>query len=108
MSVIGPSRMITSEDLVQKGFPMTTVTTSAPTRPLAARTQRDVGAALAGLAFVVLNVAGTLAAGSPPATDAPAAKVAAFFRDNASVIKAEQLLGALGVVALFWWFGAVV
>jgi hypothetical protein len=64
-------------------------------------------AAAGGVAFVVLNVAGTFAPGAPPASDASAAKVAAYFRDHAGAIKAQQLVGGLGIVALYWWFGAL-
>jgi hypothetical protein len=85
---------------------MTTITRSASTRAESS-TPTYKGAALGGIAFVVLNVASFTLAGAPPATDAPTAKVVAFFNDHASAIKTEQLLGALGVVGLFWWFGAV-
>jgi hypothetical protein len=64
-------------------------------------------AAAAGFAFVVLNVTGTFLPGAPPASDASAAKVAAYFRDHSGAIKAQQLLGGLGIVALMWWFGAL-
>jgi hypothetical protein len=64
-------------------------------------------AAAAGFAFVVLNVTGTFLPGVPPASDASAAKVAAYFRDHSGAIKAQQLLGGLGIVALMWWFGAL-
>jgi hypothetical protein len=64
-------------------------------------------AATGGVAFVVLNLAGTFAPGAPPASDASATKVATYFRDHAGAIKAQQLLGCLGIVALYWWFGAL-
>jgi hypothetical protein len=64
-------------------------------------------AAAAGFVFVVLNVTGTFLPGAPPASDASAAKAAAYFRDHSGAIKAQQLLGGLGIVALMWWFGAL-
>ena len=64
-------------------------------------------AAAAGFAFVVLNVTGTFLPGAPPASDASAVKVAAYFRDHGGAIKAQQLLGGLGIAALLWWFGAL-
>jgi len=70
----------------------------------------DAGARLAaamGVAFVALSVASTFAAGAPPASDASAAKVAAFFHDHSGGIRAQLLLGALGLAALIWWFGAL-
>jgi hypothetical protein len=64
-------------------------------------------AAVAGLAFVVFDVVGTLLPGSPPASDASAAKVAAFFAGHSGAIKAQLLLGGIGIAALFWWMGAL-
>src|SRR4051794_21636530 len=64
-------------------------------------------AAAAGVAFVVLSVASTFAAGSPPASDASTANIAAFFRDHSGGIKAQLLLGGFGLAALMWWFGAL-
>ena len=85
---------------------MTTIT-SASTRPETATTIPDRVAATAGIAFVVLNVAGTFGAGSMPASDATPAKITAYFQDHTSALKVGQLAGALGVAALLWWFGAV-
>ena len=64
-------------------------------------------AAVAGIAFVVLNVAGTFAPGAPPASDASAAKVAAYFEGHSGAIKAQLLIGCVGIAALLWWFGAL-
>jgi hypothetical protein len=64
-------------------------------------------AAIAGVAFVVLNVAGTFAPGAPPASDASTAKIVSYFRDHSGGIKAQLLLGGLGIAALLWWFGAL-
>jgi len=90
---------------------MTTITDSERTQraPAFAATD-DAGARLAaamGVAFVALSVASTFAAGAPPASDASAAKVAAFFHDHSGGIRAQLLLGALGLAALIWWFGAL-
>jgi hypothetical protein len=93
---------------------MTTTTTtrdSVPTIPPSSTTSTDTSgvrlAAAAGVAFVVLTVSSTFAAGAPPASDASAAKIATYFRDHSGGIKAQLLLGGLGIVALIWWFGAV-
>ena len=64
-------------------------------------------AAAAGIAFVVLDVIGTFLPGAPPASDASTAKIATYFHDHASGIKAQLLVGALGIIALVWWFGAL-
>ena len=64
-------------------------------------------AAIAGVAFVVLDVAGAFLPGAPPASDASAAKIAAYFHDHSGAIKAQLLLGGLGIAALMWWFGAL-
>ena len=64
-------------------------------------------AAVAGLAFVVLNVAGTLIAGAPPAANASASKIATYISDHAGALRAELLLGGLGIAALWWWLGAL-
>jgi hypothetical protein len=64
-------------------------------------------AASAGVAFVVLSVASTFAAGAPPASDASAATIATYFRDHSGGIRAQLLLGGLGLAALVWWFGTL-
>jgi len=64
-------------------------------------------AAAAGVAFVVLTIASTFAPGSPPASDASAAKIAKYFHDHSGGIKAQLLLGGLGIAALVWWFGGL-
>src|SRR5262245_6181304 len=60
-----------------------------------------------GFTFVVVGVVTTFLPGAPPASDAPAAKVASYFRDHAGAIEAQQVLGILGTVTVFWWFGAL-
>ena len=64
-------------------------------------------APIAGIAFVVLNVASAFAPGVPPASDASTAKVVSYFRDHSGGIKAQLLLGGLGIAALMWWLGAL-
>lgn len=64
-------------------------------------------AALGGVAFVVLNVAGSIAQGAPPAADDSNDEVLKWFADNESGIKAASLLGALSIVGLVWWFGSL-
>ena len=90
----------------------TTATMSAPRSATEAQGSFDVTqgariAAAAGFAFVVLNVVGTVLPGAPPASDASTAKIAAYYRGHSGAIKAELLLGALGIAALMWWFGAL-
>jgi hypothetical protein len=92
-----------------------TTTTSQQSRlqaPRLAGTTRDDSrwaraAAVAGLAFVVLEVVGTFAPGTPPASDASTGKIATYFASHGGAIKAQLLLGGLGIAALFWWFGAL-
>jgi hypothetical protein len=93
---------------------MTTTTTLASDHQSRAHLQESVEeahglrtAAAGGVAFVVLNIVGTFLPGSPPATNASAAKIAAYFRDHPGAIKAQLLVGGLGVVGLWWWFGAL-
>jgi hypothetical protein len=90
-------------------------TTSAPAVRTASGTTHDstVGsgwtkaAAAGGFAFVVLDVVASFLPGTPPASDASAAKVAVYFRDHASGIKGQLLVGGLGIAALMWWFGTL-
>ncbi len=65
------------------------------------------GAAVGGVMFVLLSVTSAFLPGAPPATDASAAKIAAYFRDHAGAVKAQQFIGGLGVIALLWWFGSL-
>jgi hypothetical protein len=64
-------------------------------------------AALGGAAFVVLNIAGSIAQGAPPASGDSNDEVLKWFADHDSGIKAASLLGALSIVALVWWFGSL-
>src|SRR5262245_41636787 len=91
---------------------MTTTTrdTAHPAPTLPATGSESSGmrlAAASGVAFVVLSVASTFAAGSPPASDASAAKIAAYFHDHSGGIRSQMLLGGLGLAALVWWFGGL-
>jgi hypothetical protein len=91
---------------------MTTITDPTPIQstPAVPATTAATGTRLAaagGVAFVVLSVASTFAAGAPPASDASAAKVAAYFHDHSGGIRSQLLLGGLGIAALVWWFGAL-
>jgi len=90
-----------------------TISTQVTARPEARTGERGLPhegmrvAAVAGLAFVVLDVAGTLVAGAPPAANASAAKVATYINDHAGGLRAQLLLGGLGIAALWWWLGAL-
>ena len=99
----------------RKATPMTTTTSresalhgTQPSRSQPRRESDGRGPRRSpGFAFVVLNVVGTFLPGSPPASDASTAKIAAYFRDHSGAIKAQLLLGGLGIAALMWWFGAL-
>jgi hypothetical protein len=92
---------------------MTTTTTARDTTarntpsPISSPTAGARLAAAAGIGFVVLSLGSTISAGSPPAADASAAKVASYFHSHSGGIRAQLLLGGLGIVLLVWWFGAV-
>lgn len=60
-----------------------------------------------GFLFVAVGLVVNFLPGAPPASDAPAAKVAAYFRDHAGAIEAQQVVGMLATVGIFWWFGAL-
>ena len=64
-------------------------------------------AALGGVAFVVLGLAGAFAAGAPPSLDDSGPEFAEYFDDKAGAIQASQFLTGLGVIALLWWFGSL-
>ncbi len=64
-------------------------------------------AAIGGVAFVVLNIVGAILAGSPPAANASATKIADYFADKGDGLKAALWLGGLGSVGLVWWFGSL-
>lgn len=59
--------------------------------------------ALGGIGFVALQMVSIVLEGTPPRTDAPAADIAAYFRDHAGSIKGAELVGAIGVIALLAW-----
>ncbi|HEX2784315.1 MAG TPA: DUF4386 family protein [Ilumatobacteraceae bacterium] len=64
-------------------------------------------AAIGGVAFVVLNIVGAVLSGSPPAANASATKIANYYADKGSGLKAALWLGGLGSVGLVWWFGSL-
>jgi hypothetical protein len=64
-------------------------------------------AALGGIVFVVLNVIGAFLAGSPPSLDDSPQEIAKFFNDHAGALQAAQVLGGIGIIGLFWWFGSL-
>src|SRR5205814_6679522 len=64
-------------------------------------------ALIGGPLFVVLALVGTFLAGSPPAPDADAAKLTAFFNDNTSAIKTGAWIGLLAAIAILWWFATL-
>ncbi|MDO8363914.1 MAG: DUF4386 family protein [Actinomycetota bacterium] len=64
-------------------------------------------AALGGVLFVVLNVIGSIAMGSPPASDDPNEKILNWFVDKESGIKLALFLGGVSVIMLLWWFGSL-
>jgi hypothetical protein len=64
-------------------------------------------AAIGGVAFVVLNIVGAVLSGSPPAANASAAKIAKYYADKDTGLKATLWLGGIGSVGLVWWFGSL-
>lgn len=64
-------------------------------------------AALGGVAFVVLNIVGSILQGAPPASGDTNEEVLDWFVDNDAGIKVSVLLGALSMIALIWWFGSL-
>jgi uncharacterized protein DUF4386 len=64
-------------------------------------------AALGGVAFVVLNVVGTIIQGEPPSPDDSGEKVLDWFVDHDTSIKFAAFLGGLSLIALAWWFGSL-
>ncbi len=85
-----------------------TVQPVPPAQPVELEASRGTRlAAAAGMAFVVCNVVAAFLPGTPPASDASAAKIATYFTDHDGAIKAQLLLAGLGIAALLWWFGAL-
>ncbi len=64
-------------------------------------------AALGGVAFVVLNIVGSVAQGAPPSSDDTNAEVLEWFVDKESGIKVAAIAAALSVVGLVWWFSKI-
>jgi hypothetical protein len=63
--------------------------------------------ALGGILFAVLIAASAILPGSPPKTSDSGTKIAKFFADNNGAIRWSAYIGALGVLAVFWWMGSV-
>ena len=64
-------------------------------------------AVLGGVAFVVLNIAGSILQGAPPASGDTNEEVLDWFADNDSGIKVSVFLAALSIIGLIWWFGSL-
>lgn len=64
-------------------------------------------AALAGVVFVVLAVAGGFLAGSPPKVSDPDGKIIRFTKDNQDALRVSTYLGGLGLVFFLFFLGAV-
>jgi hypothetical protein len=63
--------------------------------------------ALGGIIFVVLSLVAGLMPGTPPKTGDSAVKIADFIADKGDRLRWAGYLGALAVVALFWFLGGV-
>jgi hypothetical protein len=65
-------------------------------------------AALGGVAFVVLNIIGSVIQGAPPSAenDSPE-EIADWFSDNDTGIRIAVFLSGLAVIGLAWWFGSL-
>lgn len=64
-------------------------------------------AALAGVVFVVLALAGGFIAGSPPKVSDPDGKIVKFTKDNEDALKIASYLGGLGIAFFLFFLGAV-
>ncbi len=62
---------------------------------------------LAGVVFVVLNLASFFTAGAPPSRDASADEIAKYFLDNDSGTKLTAILFAYSVIFGLWWLGSL-
>src|SRR5262245_44066016 len=62
---------------------------------------------LAGVFFVVLQVAGFIASGIAPARNASAQEIADYFVDNETGIQVASILFAFSIVVGLWWLGSV-
>lgn len=62
--------------------------------------------AAAGVAFVAIEIACiAVQGGSTPSRHSSTATIARFFRDHARSVEVSEILAALGLAALLWWFG---
>jgi hypothetical protein len=64
-------------------------------------------AALGGVAFVVLNIVGSIAQGAPPSSDDSNEEVLKWFVDHDTGIKVSAILAAFSIIGLTWWFGSL-
>ena len=65
-------------------------------------------AASSGMAFAVLLVVGSLAAGQPPHYNAPSAEITAFLGDHHGALMTQAILGGVGVVLWVWFLPLLV
>ena len=63
-------------------------------------------AASSGMAFAVLLVVGSLAAGQPPHYNAPSAEITAFLGDHHGALMTQAILGGVGVVLWVWFLSS--
>jgi hypothetical protein len=63
--------------------------------------------ALGGVLFVILTLVAGFLPGSPPKTSDSPGKIANFILDKTDQIRWAGYIGAIGVVALLWFLGAV-
>ena len=62
---------------------------------------------LSGVVFVVLNVVGVIAGGTPPSRGASAEKISKYFVDKAGGIKLGAIVFAIGLIFGLWWIGSL-
>ena len=62
---------------------------------------------LAGVVFVVLQVAGVIASGTPPTRDATATEIFDYFTDNDTGIQVASVLIAVSFIVGLWWLGSL-
>lgn len=62
---------------------------------------------LAGVVFVVLNVIGFFAPGTPPSSDASPAEITSYITDHTGGIKLAGVLFAFALIFGLWWMGSL-
>ena len=75
--------------------------------PVTVAPRWERGAALAGVAFVVLDLVVAVLGGEPPSVDTSASELTTYYVDKGAAIEAGLWLFGLGVVALIWWSAAL-